>query len=108
MARLEDDGAYASIERSVDASGADVINIAGELDIATVPEIEAQLEPMVATRPERVVFDLAALEFMDSSGIAMLLRASEKAGSVVVRNPSSAVRRIILATGLSEVLHLDP
>jgi anti-anti-sigma factor len=109
MARLEDDdSASASVERSVDQSGSAVINIAGELDIATVPEVEAQLAPMIAKAPKSVVFDLSALDFMDSSGIAMLLRAAERTGSVEVRNPSNTVRRIILATGLSEVLRIDP
>ena len=48
-----------------------------------------------------------ALEFMDSSGIAMLLRAVGGAGSVEVRNPSPVVRRIIECTGLTEILRID-
>jgi anti-anti-sigma regulatory factor len=43
---------------------------------------------------------------MDSSGIAILLRAAARVDSIEVRNPSSTVRRIIECTGLTEVLHL--
>jgi anti-anti-sigma factor len=58
--------------------------------------------------PERVDFDLGALEFMDSSGIALLLRVAAKAQTVRVREPSELIRRLIEATGLSEILPMDP
>ena len=55
-----------------------------------------------------LVVDLTKLEFMDSSGIAMLLKIAARVDSVEIRNPSNAVRRIIECTGLTDVLHLDP
>jgi anti-anti-sigma factor len=107
MARLDDNGTQATIERSGDVAGKPLINIAGELDISTVPEVEAQLQSFIGGAPG-IVFDLSRLEFMDSSGIAMLLRAAANTGSVEVRNPSNSVRKIITATGLTEVLRFAP
>ena len=53
-------------------------------------------------------FDLSALEFMDSSGIALLLRVAAKTQTVRLLQPSPLVRRLIEATGLSDVLQIDP
>jgi anti-anti-sigma factor len=44
---------------------------------------------------------------LDSSGVALLLYAAAKSGSVRVRNPSDIVRRIIEVTGLSDILHMN-
>jgi anti-anti-sigma regulatory factor len=44
---------------------------------------------------------------MDSSGIALLIETAQRIGSISVRNPSRVIRRIIGATGLSDVLRLE-
>ena len=60
---------------------------AGELDIATVPLLEAAYEE-VAHAP--VLLDLSAITFVDSSGLQLLLRLSERgAGRIeIVSSPS--------------------
>jgi anti-anti-sigma factor len=44
---------------------------------------------------------------MDSSGLAMLLRTADQSGPIVIRQPTGTVRRIIQATGLSDVLRVE-
>jgi len=90
-----------------DAVGVPIITLTGEIDVSNVDSLRATIEPAVETAPERVVFDLAGLDFMDSSGIALLLQAATRAGAVHLRQPSAIVRRIIEITGLSEVLQVD-
>jgi anti-sigma B factor antagonist len=108
MAELGSNGpARATIEGSTDGAGRAVLRVAGELDLSTVPLVEHELQPFLAAAPSCVVFDMSGVAFMDSSGIAMLLRAAEKA-RVEVRSPSSAVQLVIQATGLAETLHLAP
>jgi len=85
-------------------AGPTLVTIAGELDLASVPYVERDLDPLVQARPASVVFDLSGVSFMDSSGIAMLLRVGEKVGSVTVRDPSVAVQTVLRATGLTDVL----
>jgi anti-anti-sigma factor len=92
----------ASIECSTDATGTALIRITGDLDISSVPAIEAELERSTATDPGRLAFDLEQVAFMDSSGIAMLLRAAGRADDVEVRAASPIVRRVIDATGLTD------
>ena len=107
MAELSNGPARANIEGLTDGSGAAVLRVSGELDLSTVPLVEHELQPFLAATPSRIVFDMSGVEFMDSSGIAMLLRVAEKA-PVEIRSPSAAVQLIIRATGLTETLHIAP
>jgi len=84
-----------------------VIMLSGEIDLSNVDALEEKIEPVLAKRRQPVVFDLRELSFMDSSGIALLLRMAGHAQSVRVRKPSAMVLRMIEATGLSEVLPLE-
>jgi anti-sigma B factor antagonist len=107
MAALEDEEARGAVEMSRDASGASIVELVGEIDISNADALGRTLDRLVDAQTKVLVFDLTKLEFMDSSGIAMLLRAAARAGTVEVRNPSSVVRRIIECTGLADVLQID-
>lgn len=102
-----DDNAYAAIAALDEGSGGPVIRITGELDISNIAEIEAQLISLIDGSPPPPTIDLSALSFMDSSGIAMLLRAADKIGPLTIRDPSTIARQIIVTTGLGEILRLD-
>jgi anti-anti-sigma factor len=108
MGQLENGGPHATVDHVVDASGLSVITIAGEVDTSNVASVEAELERVTGSAPELLVFDLSALEFIDSSGIALLLRSAGKVGRLELRNPSGVVQRVIEATGLSDVLRVQP
>jgi anti-anti-sigma factor len=45
---------------------------------------------------------------MDSTGIAVMVYAANKVGNVELRHASNIVRRVVEATGLTDVLRLDP
>jgi anti-anti-sigma factor len=95
------------IERSSDVSGAPLIALQGELDIASAESLRRAVEEVVAEGPKRLVFDLSDLTFMDSSGIAVMVFAANNIAQIELRHPSSIVRRVVEATGLSDILHLD-
>jgi anti-anti-sigma factor len=88
--------------------GTAVVRVVGEIDISTVDAVNTALLAAVENHPDRVVFDLSGVEFMDSSGIAALLRARKAVSSIEIRNPSTVVRRLIDMTGLTEVLPIEP
>ena len=98
--------ALGAIEGASDASGAYVVKLLGEIDISNAALLGLALDRMIAETDGPIVIDLSALGFMDSSGIAMLLRAVGSTGSVEVRNPSEVVRRIIECTGLVDILRM--
>ena len=89
-----------------------VISLAGELDLSNAADLEEVLDRVLplppATHPGRLTFDLGGLRFMDSSGIALLLRSAGRVTAVSVARPSAIVRRLLEATGLAEVLHIEP
>jgi anti-anti-sigma factor len=108
VAKLDGDrSAHASIGTGSDATGAPVIIVSGELDISNAKSLEATVASITAKRPERLIFDLAALRFIDSAGIAVLLSAATDVQDVRLRRPSLAVRRVVELTGLTEVLPLE-
>jgi anti-sigma B factor antagonist len=85
-----------------------VIRLSGELDMVSVERVRAVIDEALAGENERLVFDVSELEFMDSSGIALLISAARKVPAVEVRNPTAIVRRIIELTGLTEILRITP
>jgi anti-anti-sigma factor len=97
-----------SADVSIDAAGIEVIKLTGEIDMSNVDALRGEIEPVLQKASKRVDFDLSELDFMDSSGIALLLRVAAKTETVHLRGPSSLVRRMIEATGLSDVLRIEP
>jgi anti-anti-sigma factor len=93
-----------------DDSGDRVIRVAGELDLATVAALEKELEAAIAGPSTRVVVDLSDLDFIDSTGIAVLVRAmGESDGASRLRFvPSRApgVVRVLDMTGVAERMEL--
>jgi anti-sigma B factor antagonist len=108
MARLGGGGgAEASVEISSRDDGAVVIVLTGELDISNTHEARAELRPVLDQPPPSTIIDVSGLEFMDSSGLALLLQYAQQCEDVRLVNPTSVVRRIIQASGLASVLDLD-
>jgi anti-sigma B factor antagonist len=99
--------------RSWGADGWSVVELAGELDLASVARAEADL-----TRAERegagLVLDLRALEFIDSTGLRLVVRAAgrlhERGGRLVVARGPRAVHRVFELAGLDGRLEMtdDP
>ena len=56
-----------------------LIAFEGELDISRADEVERELERVEAERPSLVVFDLRGLDFLDSTGLRLLLSADSRA-----------------------------
>lgn len=55
------------------------LSICGEIDLVSAPALERVLRDAESSRPGRIVLDLGALEFIDSSGIHLLIHARERA-----------------------------
>jgi anti-sigma B factor antagonist len=81
--------------------------IAGELDLATVPELEARAEQICAEGRE-LVLDLSELAFIDSTGLLAILKTRElcaerRCGFFLTPGPP-AVQRLFELTGLLDQL----
>jgi anti-anti-sigma factor len=98
-----------------DRDGRAFLTLRGELDLATAPEFEELVNERI-DEGRAVVVDLRRLEFMDSSGIRVLVAAHARAGRtgtklyVVRPEPASAVAKIVEVSGLDGELNIvdDP
>lgn len=84
------------------ADGRLLVTLAGELDIAGVEDVRPQLDELLGQEPQPVRIDLASLRFLDSSGIAALIRIANRFTPVEVRNASPQVRRVLAVLGLAD------
>jgi anti-sigma B factor antagonist len=100
--------AEVAIDTRIDPTGVPIITISGELDSSNAASLEASIASTAAEHPERLVFDLSGLRFMDSAGIAVLVGVAATVNAVQLRNPSRVVRRVIELTGLTSVLRIEP
>jgi anti-anti-sigma factor len=107
MEELDINDVNLTIEQSRDDAGNPLLTLTGELDISSAESLRTSVERIVDTGPSRLDFDLTGLTFMDSSGIAVMVYAANKVGAVHLHHASPIVRRVVEATGLSEVLQLD-
>lgn len=103
-----DPAAQGTMVTEQDPDGATVVRIAGEVDLSNVEPLRGQLTRALAEARGPIVFDLAELEFIDSSGLALLLLAIRHPPGVQIRATSEIVRRVIDVSGLSTVLGLAP
>jgi anti-sigma B factor antagonist len=103
-----DQAAAIVVDIRLDPAGVPIIGVSGELDSSNAASLEADIAPVAAEHPERLIFDLSELRFMDSAGIAVLVGVAARVDAVQLREPSQAVRRVIELTGLSAVLPIEP
>jgi anti-sigma B factor antagonist len=97
-----------NVETSAGAH-ATVVAVTGELDLATSPALEAELE-RASSGAERVILDLRGVSFMDSTGLSLLVKAQRRAQEsnrqlAVVRG-GARVQRLLSLTGVAERLTL--
>jgi anti-anti-sigma factor len=89
-----------------------VLRCRGELDVASVPKLEAVLEAVYEDGVRVIVVDLEGLSFMDSQGVAVLLRCwkhtSRHGKRLEVRNPTGTVARVLDITGLARIVDIVP
>lgn len=95
------------VRREADA---ELITIRGELDLASGPQLQAALERVSPEDTRVVVIDLRELEFMDSTGLSIIVRAHQRLAGTgcelgLVRG-STQVQRLLDLTGVAERLRL--
>jgi anti-sigma B factor antagonist len=88
--------------------GHGLLSLRGELDIASVPSLEAAVARLCSESRTAITLDLGRLVFIDSTGLAAIVLAGKLCekqglGFSLVQGPS-AVRRLFELTGLIDVL----
>lgn len=95
-----------------DAATGPVLEIVGDLDYASAPDLRQALDPLTLTGGQLLVVDLAGLEYCDSSGLSALLAAwnlaSENGARIALAAVPADTARILSLTGLDRVFTLHP
>lgn len=86
--------------------GVRVVSVRGELDLSTAPDLEGPLDQVLESDSGSVLIDLTSCEFIDSTGIALIVRAwqrldsGENGRALVICCQNDQVRRVLEITGL--------
>lgn len=85
------------------------IALEGRLDITTAPQLEAELKKSL-NGITRLEMDIAALEYISSAGLRVLLSAQKvmnKQGKIVIRNVSETMMEVFEVTGFAGILTIE-
>ena len=86
------------------------VAVRGEVDLDVVPDLEAALQTAIFESVGAFVIDLSDLDFIDSTGLHVLLRARGLLGredrQLAVVCPHGPVRRVFELSGVSELFAL--
>lgn len=86
-----------------------LLEFSGEMDHHGARNALKELEMTVdASLPKTLVLDMSGVTFMDSSGIALILRAQQRMqlldGSVLVCNVPAQAKRVLDAAGIGRLV----
>jgi serine/threonine-protein kinase RsbW len=99
--------------QAADGQGAEaVFRLTGDLDFRAVDSLRGALREALEPAPELLVIDLAAVEFIDSSGLSVLYEAARdvgrRGGRVRLRGLDHHHHRLLHTVGLADRFDLEP
>ncbi|MGH2943480.1 MAG: STAS domain-containing protein [Solirubrobacteraceae bacterium] len=84
------------------------ICLVGELDLATADAVQEELDRVEASDAGAIVVDLSRLEFMDSTGVRLLVyavaRSREDSNRLTLLRGPAAVQRVLELSGVVALL----
>ena len=81
------------------------VTVRGEVDMATAPQLRDTLMALVDAGATRVALDCRGLDFLDSSGIGVLIAVRKRLGddgSLTLEAPPAHVRKVLELTGVTD------
>ncbi|MDQ3722173.1 MAG: STAS domain-containing protein [Actinomycetota bacterium] len=97
--------------RSQRAGEVHTIALTGEMDLSNAGEVERELLQAEATSARTIRLDLSGLQFMDSTGIRLLIAADARSransGRLRLTRPPAPVLRVLCIAGIDELLPFD-
>ena len=95
---------------SASSNGAEyTFTLEGRLDTITAPELEGKINEVV-DNANKLILDLAGLEYISSAGLRVLLGAAQAMdgkGDMVVRNLTKSVMEVFELTGFSRMFNIE-
>lgn len=92
--------------------GWSVLQVGGEIDVATAPRLREQLIKLVNDQRFMIVVDLGAVDFIDSTGLGVLIGALKRVrthdGALVLVCTEPRIVKVFEITGLNQVFQIYP
>ncbi|WP_291417004.1 STAS domain-containing protein [Actinophytocola sp.] len=88
-----------------------VVSVAGDVDLATAPELGESISTVLERRPGLLVVDLSEVSFLASAGMSVLIAADQQSGEHTrfrVVAAGNATFRPMELTGLTEMFSIYP
>ena len=87
-----------------------VIQLEGEVDVYTAPQLKQQMIALLEGGARQVVVDLTQVEYLDSTALGVLIgglkRLREMDGNLVLVCPIPRIRRVFEITGLDKIFDM--
>ena len=84
------------------------VELSGELDISSASSVESRLMELERRTPSRLILDLTRVNFIDSTGLSMIINADGRARkdgrSLMIVSGEGVPRRILRTVGLEDRL----
>jgi len=95
-----------------ESAGALVVDVAGEIDGYTLPKLRERLVGLVNDGAKSIVVNLEAVEFIDSTGLGVLVgalkRMQTRGGTLGLVCHQEGLLRVFTITGLEKVFSIYP
>jgi len=89
---------------------ASIIDLEGEVDVYTAPQLKQQSITLLDGGVKRVVINLTSVEYLDSTALGVLIgglkRLRERDGTLDLICPNPRIRRIFEITGLDKIFDI--
>ena len=89
-----------------------IISISGRIDTVTSKDVEAKLDGAIVERKEKIIINLAKMDYISSVGLRVLLAALKKQrqnhGYLLLASLQPFVQNIFKITGLDKVFQIFP
>ncbi len=88
-----------------------LIDIAGEIDIYTAKDLKEMLNKKLDEYTESMKMDCAALEYIDSTGLGVLIsilkRLKQNNKDIIIANPRPNILKLLTITGLNKIFLIE-
>ena len=105
---IKENGSYQSVKDGETLT----VRIKGEIDHHNAVRIRQSIDTEIySARPKKVIFNLSGVDFMDSSGLGLILgrfaSVRDVGGELVVMNPNKNVMKILKLAGAERILKIE-
>ena len=97
-----------TIEKKINGESVTLI-VSGRLDTQTAPELEAELDSVLAGLKE-LTFDMTNLEYVSSAGLRVILKAQKAMnaqGSMKLTGVNDSIMEVFDLTGFLDILTIE-